>query len=223
MRSNPNNSWKNQRNNERDIISKTELLYIVMNEYNSTPQHDWNYFLALDDDVAQLSRYLEITEKNFESYSIELARILFVAASEVDVIAKGLCKRLDNNSTADNISKYRKTILLHYPQIASVLVEMPRFGLTLNPWQKWEEDKSPIWWGAYTNVKHHRNIYFFQANLKNALDSVAGLFVLLLFFYREETQKATLNPAPVLFKAGPPFRLDYSFYSPPATFYILDE
>ena len=109
-----------------------------MNEYaNPTPQHDWNYFLALDSDVAQLSRYLEITPANFDAYSIELARILFAAASEVDVIAKGLCKKLDNDSKANNINKYREAVRLHYPQITNTLVEMPRFGLTLHPWQKW--------------------------------------------------------------------------------------
>jgi hypothetical protein len=72
-------------------------------------------------------------------------------------------------------------------------------------------------------VKHHRNTYFSQASLKNALNAIAGLFILLLFFYRDEAQNARLNPAPVLFHAGAPFIVDYSFYPPPATFYKLDD
>ena len=48
----------------------------------------WNYFLALDRDLEVVSRYVEFTKPNFNVYSIELAHLLFAAASEVDVIAK---------------------------------------------------------------------------------------------------------------------------------------
>lgn len=194
-----------------------------MNEYNSTPQHDWNYFLALDDDIGRLSRYLEPTQDNFNSYSLELARILFVAASEVDVLAKGLCKKLNKDSEADNIHEYREIILLWHPEMKDALVEMPRFGLTLNPWGQWEEDKSPIWWTAYNKVKHHRNTHFSRANMKNALDAVAALFIMLLFYYRNEGEKALLNPAPIHFRAGSPFFVSGVFGSDyPATVYKLN-
>lgn len=194
-----------------------------MDKSAQTTQHDWNYFLALDDDVARLSRYLDITEDNFNSYSLELARILFVAASEIDVIAKRLCQKLNLDSKAKCIEQYRKTILPKYPQIKGALVEMPRFGLVLDPWGQWDKNISPIWWTAYNKVKHHRNTHFFQASLENALNAIAGLFILLLFFYRDESENARLNPTPVLFQAGAPFVLDYSFYAPPATFYKLND
>ncbi|HLA26797.1 MAG TPA: hypothetical protein VJZ49_02765 [Syntrophales bacterium] len=48
----------------------------------------WNYFLALEKDIEVLSRYVEFTQKNFTCYSLEILRILFSAASEVDVVAK---------------------------------------------------------------------------------------------------------------------------------------
>lgn len=185
-----------------------------------TPQH-WNYFLALDDDVARLSRYLELTQDNFPSYSLELARILFAAASEIDVVSKRLCKKLDETSKANNISMYRKEILSCHPQIKDAQVEMPRFGLTLTPWELWGKGENPLWWKAYTNVKHHRHTHFSEANLQNALNAVAGLFVLLLFFYRDEAQNAQLNPSPTLFRAGQPFQVDTSFYAPHSMIYLL--
>lgn len=185
-----------------------------------TPQH-WNYFLALEDDVVRLSRYIEFTTDNFDAYSLELARILSSAASEVDVVAKQLCTKLTGTTKADNISKYQKIIQLAYPALADALVLIPRFGLTLQPWEQWANDAKPFWWGAYNNVKHHRHTKFSDASLKNALNSVAGLFVLLLFFYREESQNACLNPDPVLFQAGPPFQIDYPAFGRRATFYQL--
>ncbi len=72
-----------------------------------TPQH-WNYFLALEGDVVRMSRYLELTTDNFESYSLELMRILSGAASEVDVVSKRLCQKSNDKSKADNITKYKK-------------------------------------------------------------------------------------------------------------------
>jgi hypothetical protein len=54
----------------------------------------WNYFIALERDLEVISRYVEFCPQNFEVYSIEFAHLLFAAASEVDVIAKLLCRRL---------------------------------------------------------------------------------------------------------------------------------
>jgi len=172
-----------------------------------TPQH-WNYFLALEDDVARLSRYLEPTNDNFDAYSLELARILFAAASEVDVVSKRLCKKLNNKSKADNIKKYKSEILVVYPELVSAIVEIPRFGLTLTPWEQWGIEDSPLWWRAYNNVKHHRHTHFAEASLKHTLNAVAGLFLLLLFYYRDEAQNGLLSPDPVIFRAGSPFHVD---------------
>lgn len=187
-----------------------------------TPQH-WNYFLALEDDVARLSRYLELAAGNFDSYSLELARILFSASSEVDVVSKQLCQKLDIKSKADNIAKYRKEILLKYPELPSTIVKLPRYGLTFNPWEAWGKDKSPLWWEAYNNVKHHRHTHFSDANLKHTLNAVAGLFSLLIFFYRNEAEEGQLNPDPSLFRIGEPFQTGRLMWDHLPTAYKLIE
>ena len=187
----------------------------------STPQQDWNYFLALDDDIERLSRYLELTPENFDSYSVELARILLAAASEVDVVAKKLCRKLEVRSNVRSIEEYRKTILFRYPQFFEVQVELPRFALTLYPWKTWKENVPPKWWTAYNKIKHHRHIHFYQANLKHTVDAVAALYVLLLFYYLEEAQKAMLTPDPKFFRRGSPFHIDQAFYFPHGTLYTL--
>lgn len=183
-------------------------------------QH-WNYFLAIEEDVIRLSRYIEFTEENFTTHSLELARILFAAASEIDVVAKQLCKQIDENSKASRITEYRKIICPTIPLIATTFASIPRFGLTLNPWEQWQQDSNPLWWKAYNNVKHHRNTNFQDASLKNALNSVAALFILLIFLYRKESRNAQLTPDPVLFQIGSPFTIGYPMYGPRAIFYQL--
>ncbi len=191
---------------------------MITNQKITSNAH-WNYFLALDEDVVNLSRYLELNEQNFACYSLELARILFAASSEIDVIAKRICLEITPNLKCDNIDKYRKQIIPKYPQIGQTIIEIPRYGLMLNPWKAWADDANPDWWRAYNDVKHERHIYFNHANLRNALNAVAGLFVLLLYFYPNEANDGLLSPDPKLLRAGHPFTLDQPHFGPAVTLY----
>ena len=101
-----------------------------------TPIH-WNYFLTLDADTANLSRYIDFVGDNFEAYSTEMARILLTAASEVDVVAKLLCQQINQNSNASNINDYRNEITNAIPNFANMEINIPRYALTFHPWDNW--------------------------------------------------------------------------------------
>jgi hypothetical protein len=47
----------------------------------ATKRH-WNVFLAIEDDVTTLSRFIEFDASNFYCFSLEIARILLAASSE---------------------------------------------------------------------------------------------------------------------------------------------
>jgi hypothetical protein len=153
----------------------------------------WNYFLALERDVERISRFVEFTSGNFKTFSIELARILFSAASEVDVISKSLCESLQPGSNPKNINDYRSIVTSNLPEFAKEKVFVPRYGLTLDPWSAWRKHRSPdnpIWWRAYNNVKHQRDQHFDQANLQHTLNAMAGLLV-TVFYFQHSTMKQT--------------------------------
>jgi hypothetical protein len=118
------------------------------------------------------SRYVEFHVDNFETYSIELAHLLFAAASEVDVVAKLLCQQLDPAAKRGNIDEYRAMLLKHLPDIGTMTVEIPRHGLVMTPWSDWLKGVNPGWWQGYNNVKHERDRFFGQATLRNALESM---------------------------------------------------
>lgn len=172
----------------------------------------WNYFLALEEDVANLARFIELTTANFECYSTELSKMLFAAASEIDVVAKQYCTSINPQRRAQNITHYKDIITKQHPYFHSVKVYMPRFGLTLEPWIIWGGAHQPLWWRAYNNVKHERHEHFSDGNLKNALNAIAALYVLLVFFYREEAKMGKLSPNPRLFIIGEPFTIDRLFW-----------
>ena len=148
----------------------------------------WNYFVALENDLAQVSRYIEFDKHNFKTYSIELAHLLLASASEVDVIAKEICCLLEPTTRAENINNYQAIIRRNIPEFIRETVYVPRFNLILKPWTSWNARTNPLWWRSYNKVKHERNQHFPEANLKNVLNSVGGLLVTVFYFYKLKFQ-----------------------------------
>lgn len=158
----------------------------------------WEYFLAIESDLNDSTRFVEFTTENFAVYSIEFAHILLSSSSEVDVIAKLLSNMLVPDRSHKNINDYRKAITQGFSRFAHIEVRIPRYGLAFQPWVTWANDKNPNWWKSYNNVKHERNTFYKEANLENALNAVAGLFCLVLFLYRIENSRSQLAPTPKL-------------------------
>lgn len=158
----------------------------------------WQYFLTIESDFATTARFVEIAPANFATYSVEYARILLAASSEVDVLCKRLCKARNPSSRADNINQYRTEITGLYPQIHSDEVLVPRYELSRKPWAKWSGGSNPDWWGDYNSVKHRRDTSFDKATLVNAMDAVAGLFIMVLYVHNAERSREALEPEPTL-------------------------
>lgn len=170
----------------------------------------WNYFLALERDLELTSRYVEFHSRNFNTYSIEFAHLLFAAASEVDVLAKLLCQRLAPKAPRENIKDYRDVLWKHLPDVVTTFVLIPRYGLEFCPWENWHK-KIPEWWTGYNKVKHQRDTGFNNATLQNALNAMGALQIFVFHHYRfkynleldpEGLQKTSemLRPASVLLK-----------------------
>jgi len=146
----------------------------------------WNYFLALEHDLDVLSRYVEFCPANLSVFSLELAHLLFAAASEVDVLAKCLCQIFAPASPRENITHYRPILLAQLTALPTTEISVPRYGLKFCPWDNWATaaGPNPNWWKSYNNVKHERNVFFQEATLQNALNALGALLILNFHFYR---------------------------------------
>lgn len=154
-------------------------------EFRPTSTH-WNYFLALESDLAKTSRYVEFAQSNLNTYSIEFAHLLFAAASEVDVIAKLLCKRLRPNSPRKNIDHYRQILIEELPDICDMKANIPRYELSFAPWENWKKGTNPNWWKSYNDVKHERDKHFKDATLQHVLNAMGALLILTTIHYSYE-------------------------------------
>lgn len=159
----------------------------------------WNYFLSIEDDIAELARWVEFNPLNYGCYSIEMAKLLMTCSAEVDVIAKLLCKTFCNSPQAKSINKYQEVLCEEFPTLTTAEITIPRYSITMHPWENWAEaNNPPLWWTSNNKVKHQRSDQFMQANLKNVLNSAAALLHLLEIYYGLTINR--LPSLPKLFK-----------------------
>lgn len=80
----------------------------------------WNYFLALESDLERVSRYVEFTQNNYTTYSLEMAHLLLAAGSEVEVVLKALCRKVEPKKPAENIEQYREILTQSLPKLSDM-------------------------------------------------------------------------------------------------------
>lgn len=156
-----------------------------------TPKNHWNYFLAIVKDLENISRYIEFSKDNFKTYSIELTHLLLSAASEIDVLMKQICEMLDDECQRDNINDYRIIIQKYAPEFVNEEFTIDRHGISCKPWESWNGNSNPDWWRSYNNVKHQRNNFYSDANLRNTINAVGGLLVTVVYYYNLAFTKET--------------------------------
>ena len=157
----------------------------------------WQHFLTLEADFAATSRYVEFSQQNFATFSIEYAKLLLAIGSEVDVLCKVMCEKIDNGAKRENINDYRACLTAH-TQISAEEVLIRRHSLAFKLWNDWSTGMNPPWWRSYNNVKHERDKHFPEASLENCANAISGLFAVVLYCHKAENSAAGLEPYPIL-------------------------
>jgi hypothetical protein len=152
--------------------------------------------LAIERELWETTRYVEFSRQNYSTYSIEFAKILMTSCAEIDSVAKLICTYLADNQlpagvrnfnaiNRPNMGHYRQRINPVYSKFYDCQIEIPQYNKRFKPWKAWLRNGSPFWWTAYNNVKHDLDKNFAKANLENALNAVAGLMVMTLYYHNK--------------------------------------
>lgn len=149
------------------ILTKTELDGI------------WNYYLTLEGDLADTSRYIEPAGQE-NVYSFEFAKLLILSCTEIESVFKIICKEIVGQQVEGNIAKYKEVILKKYPKITEATVTVNRLGKNIEPFATWSSG-TLTWWSAYQEVKHYRGGYFNKATYINAVTAIAALYILIFY------------------------------------------
>ncbi len=158
----------------------------------------WQHFLSLEKDFIQTLEYVELVQANENTFSVAYTKLLLSICSEIDVVAKLLCKSINSLSTASNIDHYRNEITGKYPNFHTVEALIPRYGLQIQPWSNWSGNTNPDWWRDHNKVKHERDANCMLASQKNVKEALCALFCILLYLYQPELYSADLVPLPEL-------------------------
>lgn len=146
-------------------------------------RHHWDYFVALEEDVLKLARFIHFSEANFSTYSIELARLLMASTQEIDVLFKQICAKHGDPSTKE--AGYRAFFSKgDYVKIRDIRILSHRYGLSFTPFAKWDRE-TPEWWTANNKVKHERHTDFQKASLGNVFNSLSALLIVNMYFAHE--------------------------------------
>ncbi|HLV51467.1 MAG TPA: hypothetical protein VKY44_05875 [Flavobacterium sp.] len=151
--------------------------------YNENINH-FNYYLAVESDLINTFRYVECSKSNDNTFSVEFARIIMTSTQEIDGLFKEIFRLIDPDSNPKNIGKYKKLVLKHLPDLVEEKIYASKYGIELTPWINWCSDSNPDWWRANNDIKHERLSNFDKANLKNALNSVAALYCVNMYYLK---------------------------------------
>lgn len=139
----------------------------------------WNYYLSLEADMANTSRYIEPAGQE-NVYSFEFAKLLILSCTEVESVLKIICCEIEGRQVRGNMDVYRETVLRRYPKIVQSTVYVSRLGKNIEPFAAWNTGKLS-WWYAYQEVKHNRAGYFTEATYQNAVNALAALYILIFY------------------------------------------
>lgn len=137
--------------------------------------------------------------------------MLLNICSEFDSLADEFCNELGVNNQKEKygINKKMTIILNNHPKLYSWKCKtvFPIEEIHLVPFNKLNNNDTPEWWKCYNLIKHYRSqknehgVYNFQyANLKNVLNALSALYIMLYKTKEEFCNDFLLKPYSSLFE-----------------------
>lgn len=180
-------------------MTKEELIGKAQVEELKFYRDFWKQYIELEKLFLETEKYVAISEKNKNTFSIQYNILLQAICAEVDVVIKRVCLEYDSKEKLNNMSDYIRIITKKDPYFSNVEVNIKIYDMKIYPWKNIgfrndngkEKINCPYWWDGYIKIKHRRLTFskegecftikernIQQANQKNVLGALAGLFVL---------------------------------------------
>ena len=158
----------------------------------------WPFYMRLEKDFIEALNYVEFSEDNYATYSVEFERLLLSICSEIDVLCKLLCREIDPAQSPSKFFDYA-AILCGFNDFTSSKVYFEKTGIEVTPFFTMTPQNSPSWWQAYNKVKHTRteNKNYKKGNLENVFMSLSALYILNRFYCKMiSTSRLNNEPNP---------------------------
>lgn len=100
-----------------------------------------NYFISIEKRFQNIATYVEIDNRNYNTFSAEISLIFMAACSEFEVIAKEVCKKLSTEFSKishPNIKNIEKVLINNIRNEVCSSVEITRYNVKIEPFAKWK-------------------------------------------------------------------------------------
>ena len=162
----------------------------------------YSQYKLLEDKMIEVSEYVAIDPQNYSTFSSQFISLFISVCSEIDSLTRAYCNRILGISKNSGIIERINAIAQKYPNLRNMRVDTiyPLEKISLVPFTK-VESKTSSWWTDYNSVKHNRaendaesgRPNYTKANLKNTLQAIAALYIILLTISRESGDTEKIN------------------------------
>ena len=165
----------------------------------------WNYYLMLENKFLNTLNYVELSPKNYSTYSNEYAHLIQTIGAELDNCFKGYCGFAPHE--IKTITDYANLVINKWPEITKQAVKIGRNRIVpFDGWNCAKAKQSLFWWEAFDKIKHSRVANFENASQKNTLYILAGLYMLEMKWFKEEADNN--NEVDIMFETSRIFTLE---------------
>lgn len=137
-------------------------------------------------------RVLPLTPENEQAWSPELVGLFLDISGMVDSVARHIVGKSAAKKTHElNIDDFEKHLLVKEHILDSRVAVYVYPLKVISPYDGYRVAEG--WWKVYSSLKHNRIEHYTKANLSNALNALASLFLILVRHKDEEFTKALLR------------------------------
>jgi len=178
----------------------SQWAYIKDPSYAKNPEHYTRSYAILQNDLFHLFEYIEPSDKNLPTFSFRIYELFLRTCTEIEtnfkaiLVENGYCPKYKKGSKKGkkrgekdwNINDYKKIDKTHH--LSSYKITFPLWDgkeNTKEPFKRWKDGKNLQWYEEYNGCKHDRYKNFDLANLKNLLQAISGLNILLYAQFKD--------------------------------------
>ena len=169
------------------IISYYDYLPKNLPSFKSTV----NQISILIESLHNIFQTIQPDTEHYEVYGHSLRNLLILASTEAETQMKGVLREnhIEPMGKHYNTNDYVK--LKSILRLDEFFVKFKTYPMLNNfsPFSEWDDEKttqSIIWYDSYNKVKHDREENFSKATLKNVIDSISAVVILMVSQYGED-------------------------------------
>lgn len=179
----------------------------IVTAKKNTPDSEkthWQYYLMLEKDFLGLLEYCALSTNNYDCYSNRMTQLLLSICSEVENVSKLINKRyrvtnLTFFESLKNIMDRELENRICEKDICDISIESligcsPIYPFSGTNYKKGSKTDIKIeWWHDMADLKHDREKYRNNGNLKNVYNSLSALFFLESLLIKIDSEALAAN------------------------------